>query len=120
MNEKSKSEEKYFKVIERLQNIKTINDGIYGITGGTLRGLQEDIKEVLQTLKDYEIELEENYNYKCEMTVEYNEKIENLKNEIEYIISTELPDKEICMKCNNYDVNGVVIRQKLEKILEDK
>ena len=41
------------------------------------------------------------------------------KNKIEELIKEELPDDKICEVCDIYDVNGVDIRRKLEKILEE-
>lgn len=42
-----------------------------------------------------------------------------LKDKIREIINEELPDDEICKVCEKYDVNGVVIKQKLIKVLEE-
>lgn len=42
------------------------------------------------------------------------------KDKIRKIINEELPDDEICEVCGNYDVNGVVIKQKLIKVLEEE
>ena len=40
------------------------------------------------------------------------------KDRIIEFIKKELPDDEIMKCCSNYDVNGVVIRQELEKIMK--
>ena len=42
-----------------------------------------------------------------------------LKDKIKEIIKEELPDDDICKSCGRYDVNGVVIKQKLIKVLEE-
>ena len=42
------------------------------------------------------------------------------KKKIEEFIKEELPDDEICSFCDRYDVNGVEIKEKLQKLLEEK
>lgn len=42
------------------------------------------------------------------------------KDKIKEIIKEELPDDDICKSCGRYDVNGVVIKQKLIKVLEEE
>lgn len=42
------------------------------------------------------------------------------KDKIKEIIIEELPDDDICKSCGRYDVNGVVIKQKLIKVLEEE
>ena len=41
------------------------------------------------------------------------------KDKIREIIIEELPDDDICKSCERYDVNGIVIKQKLIKVLEE-
>lgn len=41
------------------------------------------------------------------------------KDKIRKFIKEELPDDETCECCDNYDVNGVLIKQKLMKVLEE-
>lgn len=41
------------------------------------------------------------------------------KKEIKELIKEELPDDEICVVCDIYDVNGIEIKQKLQKLLEE-
>lgn len=40
------------------------------------------------------------------------------KDKIKKFIDEELPGEEICKSCDIYDVNGVSLKEKLEKILE--
>ena len=41
------------------------------------------------------------------------------KDKIREIIIEELPDDDICKSCERYDVNGILIKQKLIKVLEE-
>jgi hypothetical protein len=41
------------------------------------------------------------------------------KDKIKKFIDEELPGEEICKSCDIYDVNGISIKEKLEKILAE-
>lgn len=82
---------------------------------------QEEIEELRNKVFKREkeiIELEEyankNFIRKDDVKAKYI-----VKDKIKEIIKEELPDDEICEACEIYDVNGVVIKQKLIKLLEE-
>lgn len=76
-------------------------------------------EELLDYKKSYEKLQKENEELRVQGSIillDYN----ILKDKIKEIIKEELPDDDICKSCGRYDVNGVVIKQKLIKLLEEE
>lgn len=85
----------------------------------------KEIEEYRQTIisKDEEIEelnsdLEVFKRALTDIEVVYNKNYIS-KDKIRAIIKEELPGDEIMETCQNYDINGVLIREKLKELLEE-
>lgn len=84
---------------------------------------KDEIREILQIEGNSDIE-----TYLKTIVAE-NNRLEDIeddrdcnyisKDKIREFIKKELPDDDIMVTCNNYDINGVLIREKLEKLLEE-
>ncbi len=89
----------------------------------------EELQKENELRREDYIALHKMYNNKCVDIMELEENSltikqvkENFipKDKIREIINEDLPDDEICEVCEKYDVNGVVIKQKLIKVLEEE
>ena len=86
-----------------------------------------DGKPMADLLALYEQEKEKNEKlsflvncYTNEYFIEKSEVDENYisKEKIKKFIEEELPGEEICKSCETYDVNGISLKKRLEKLLE--
>lgn len=90
--------------------------------------MKDDIEDVLYLIEKQQEEIEELKDRNKELTEAIEEWINGERiNDIKHIskdkirefIKKELPDDDIMVTCNNYDINGVLIREKLEQLLEE-
>ena len=123
---------------EIIDKLKELQNDSFEWSGG------ESLIDFIKKLQKENEELKKNQRYKKDfngdkifsleydketlrdMLVEKQKEIKELKSnsitkdKIKEIIKEELPDDDICKSCGRYDVNGVVIKQKLIKLLEEE
>ena len=58
-----------------------------------------------------------NYSRLCNENYKLKQEIEILKDKIRELIEKELPDDDLMEACSIVDVNGIAIREELEKII---
>lgn len=85
----------------------------------------KDKEAIEHILTDYKKILKENEKLKCSIAIAntLEERIkENFiaKKKLEDFMENELPDDETCKRWDIYDVNGVYIKEELEKLLESE
>lgn len=112
----------YKQTKKELNNIKEIEKS-HKEENGKLRVEYEKVYEDNLTLVD-ELKLEKEKNELFVVSgnsINLERHIKNnyiSKDKIKKFIKEELPEEEICKSCDIYDVNGVSLKEKLEKILE--
>lgn len=115
------------KVIEYIKNIKSwwwnnSPDRVYTINKNDIEQFDMIINQIEKKQKEIErlneiINSRYYHDLKCrELEIEINK---NWQDKIKKFIKDELPDDEIMECCGMYDVNGVRLREELEKLLEE-
>lgn len=83
---------------------------------------EEKILALLETIVEEYSRLEDVEFKKIEIEYElvFNKGKKMVKDKIKDFIEEELPSDEACEGCDFYDVNGIEIKRKLEKILKEE